>query len=167
MEYLQIFNQKREMIDEKISRDDKLNLPEGKYFMIVLIFIENSEGKFLLQKTSKERNSCIATTGGHVTYGDDGLKTVVKEVKEELGLEISASEVEFVDAIKYDKAFSEIYYLNKDININSIIVQPEEVDEVNWYSVDEIKKLIEAGEFRKGNIVPFEKVLEYKENKKG
>ena len=45
MEYLQIFNQKREMIDEKISRDDKLNLPEGKrkqamppFFMLFITF---------------------------------------------------------------------------------------------------------------------------------
>ena len=76
MEYLQVFNDKKKPLDEKVERENKYQLPEGKYFMVVIIFIENSEGKFLLQKTSKERNSCIATTGGHVKFGDNGLDTI-------------------------------------------------------------------------------------------
>ena len=162
MEYLQVFDKEKKMLNEKVARDNKLDLPDGKYFMIVLIFIENSEGKFLFQKTSKERNSCIATTGGHVTFGDDGLKTAVKEVKEELGVTLDASELSFVDTFIYSKGYLETYYVKKDIDINSITVQTEEVEYVKWYSVDEIKEFIDKGELRKGNIEPFKKLLEYK-----
>lgn len=162
MEYLQLFNENKKKLDEKVNRKDKSNLPEGKYFMIVLVFIENGEGKFLLQKTSKSRNSCIATTGGHVTFKDDGLYTAFKEVKEELSIEIIQEELKYVDTITYKNCHLEIYYVKKNININQIKVQEKEVEYVNWYSIDEINKLIDQGEFRESNIIPFKKVLKYK-----
>jgi len=85
MEYLQLFDEFKNKLDEKIDRDLKKTLQGNKYFMIVLLFIEN-DNKFLLQKTSISRNSEIATTGGHVTYGDCGYATVLKEAQEELGI---------------------------------------------------------------------------------
>ena len=59
------------------------------YKGIALIFIENSKGEFLIQKTSKNRDSVYATTGGHVDYGDTFDHTIIKEVREELGIDIS------------------------------------------------------------------------------
>lgn len=162
MEYLQVFDENKNILNEKISREDKFTLKDGKHFMVVIIFIENSEGKFLLQQTSSNRNSCIATTGGHVTYGDDGFKTVIKEVKEELGLNLLSSEFNYVDTYDYKNGFLEIYYVKKDIDINKLKLQEEEVEEVNWYSIDEIKDLIKDDKLRKGNIKPFEEILKYR-----
>lgn len=162
MEYLQVFDNKRNMLDEKIPRPNKFDLPEGKYFMVIVVFIENSENKFLLQRTSKEKEHCIATTGGHVVYGDDGLTTVIKETEEELGLTLDKSEIKYVDYLIGEKGLAEVYYVKKDIDINKLVLQEEEVESVNWYSIEEINKLIEDNEFRKGNIKPFEKVLEYR-----
>ncbi len=107
MEYLQVFDEKKKVLNEKVSRDEKYNLPDGKHFMIVLIFIENNKGEFLLQKTSKSRHSCIATTGGHVTYGDNAIETVIKECKEELGIDISSNEFSYVDTVLFKNCFLE------------------------------------------------------------
>ena len=168
MEYLQVFNENKEMLNEKIARDEKNNIASGKYFMIILLFIENSEGKFLLQKTSKSRNSCMATTGGHVTFGDDALKTVIKEAKEELDLDLTPKELKYIDTIKYKNCYLETYYVKKDININDLKVQEEEVEYVNWYSDKEINEFISKKEFREGNIEPFKRVLNKKrENNNG
>lgn len=162
MEYLQVFDKEKNMLNEKISREDKFDLKDGKHFMIVVIFIENSEGKFLFQQTSSSRNSCIATTGGHVTFGDDGFKTAIKEIEEELGLTFIPSEFNYVDTFDYKNCFLEIYYVKKDININKLKLQEEEVVEVNWYSIEEINDLIKENKLRKGNIKPFEEVLKYR-----
>ena len=164
MEYLQVFNSKREKLDEKVSRADKYNLPKDKYFMVILIFIENSEGKFLMQKTSKNRGSCIATTGGHVSYGDTGFDTVFKEAKEELGLDLKPNEVKYIDTSMFKNGLLENYYVKKDIDINTLTIQKEEVDYVSWYTVDEIKELIDKNEFREGNIEAFYQILEYIKN---
>ena len=167
MEYLQVFNKDKAAIDEKVLREDKYKLPDGKYFMIVLIFIMNSEGKFLMQKTSKSRNSCIATTGGHVSYGDTGLITVFKEAKEELGLDLDTNEIQYIDTLIFKNGIEETYFVNKDIDINTLTIQKEEVDYVEWFTVDEIKELINKKEFREGNIDAFYKVLDYIQKKIG
>ena len=152
MEYLQVFDEKKKALKDKVSRDEKYNLPDGKHFMIVLIFIENENGKFLLQKTSKARNSCIATTGGHVTYGDSALETVVKECKEELGIDLSEDEISYVDTVLFKNAFIETFYTK---------MEDEEVESVRWYTQDEISIFIENNQLREGNIKPYQKVLEY------
>lgn len=87
------------MLNEKIERSLKLTLTGNKYCMLIMLFIENDKGEFLLQKTSKSRNSEIATTGGHVTYGDDGFKTTIKEAKEELGVNLLPEDLKYVDTI--------------------------------------------------------------------
>ena len=164
MEYLQVFDKEKNKINEKISRENKFDLKDGKRFMVVVVFIENNEGKFLLQKTSSNRDSCIATTGGHVSFGDDGFKTVLKEVKEELGLILKEDEINYVNTFTFEKAFLELYYLKKDIKLNNLKLQTEEVENVNWYSIDEIEKLIEENKLRKGNINPFKEILKYRGN---
>lgn len=161
MEYLQVFDEFKNKSDEKIERSLKKALTGNKYFMIILLFIEN-DNKFLLQKTSILRNSEIATTGGHVTYGDDGYITVFKEAKEELGITLDKNLLNLVDTITCKNCFAEIYYTNQKIDINNIIIQEDEVESVKFYTIDEINKLIDDNMLRKGNIEPFKKVLEYR-----
>ena len=162
MEYLQVFDKEKNILNEKVDRDNKYKLPDGKFFMIALIFIENSEGKFLMQKTSKERHSCIATTGGHVEFGDTGFETIIREVKEELGIELLPEDINYVGATIYKNCHLETYYTKKPIDINSVVIQKSEVEYVDWYSEEELLKFIENNEFREGNIKPFEFILKYR-----
>lgn len=159
MELLQLFDENKNMLNESIERDRKKELEPGKYFMIILLFIENNN-KFLIQKTSESRKSEYATTGGHVTYGDDALKTVIKEAKEELGLDLKESEIKEIETITHKLAHIGIYYCNKKIDINKLKIQEEEVESLYWMSLDEINELIKEDKFRKSNIIPLEKVLE-------
>ncbi len=166
MEYLQVFDENKKMLNEKIERDLKMTLSGNKYFMIILLFIQNEKGEFLLQKTSSSRNSTIATTGGHVTYGDDGFKTTIKEAKEELGITLLPNDIQYIDTITWSNGYEEIYYTNKKIDINDIKLQEEEVENVAWYSVEQINKLIDEDKLRKGNIEAFNRVLTYIETYK-
>ena len=160
MELLQLFDENKNMLNESIERNRKKELEPGKYFMIILLFIQNDEKKFLIQKTSVNRESEYATTGGHVTFGDDVLTTVIKEAKEELGLVLNENEIEEIETITHKLAHVGIYYCNKKIDIDKLKIQEEEVDSLYWMSVDEINELIKEDKFRKSNIIPFQKVLE-------
>lgn len=159
MELLQLFDENKNMLNEGIERDKKKEVPQGKYFMIILLFIENNN-KFLIQKTSANRESIYATTGGHVTFGDDALKTVIKEAKEELGLDLKESEIKEIETVKGKYGYVSIYYCNKEIDIDKLTIQEEEVESLHWMSVDEINELINEEKFRKSNIIPLQKVLE-------
>lgn len=114
----------------------------------------------MFQKTSKEKGNELATTGGHVKSGQNCNEAIVSEVFEKLGIDISNDNFELVDTMKFGIAFQDVYYLKKDIDIKNLTLQSEEVEEVMWLSVDEIKKFISQGKLRKGNIKAFENLLE-------
>ena len=88
MEYLNLYDKEGNLTKEKGIRGEITNKLVG----IVLIFIENSKGEFLIQKTSPSRENVYATTGGHVSYGSTFEETVINEVKEELGIDILEKE---------------------------------------------------------------------------
>ena len=161
MEYLQLFDENKNMLKETVTRDNKQDIKKGNYFMIILLFLENDKHEFLIQKTSKERDSVYATTGGHVSYGDDNITTVIKEANEELGITLSKEDIVFIDSEKHDVAYCDIFYAQKNIPIEDFKIQEDEVDAVYWMSQDEINNLIKEGKFRKGNINQYQKVLKY------
>ena len=85
--------------------------------------------------------------------------TITKEIKEELGLDVKIEELTLFYTDKRKYAFQDAYYLKKDIDMNEITVQKEEVEYVKWLSIDEINKLIENNEFRVGNIESFKYLI--------
>ena len=161
-EYLDLYDENRNLTGEKVLRCKGMQPVEGRYISIVIVFIENSEGKFLIQKTSKEKGSVFATTGGLVESGYTPDQTVVKEIEEELGIKVDISDLELVKTYKRPHAFQDTYYMKRDIDIKDLKLQEEEVEYVEWLSVDEIKNLIKENKFREGNIEPFEYIINNK-----
>lgn len=157
MEYLELLDENKNLTGKIIERGTMFE--ESYYVNIVIVFIENSKGEFLIQKTSKEKGNVWATTGGHVKAGSAPLVAITEEIKEELGIDVKANEISHIMIDKRTHTFQDVYYLKKDIDINDLILQKEEVEFVKWLSIDEINKLIENNEFREGNIKPFKYLI--------
>ena len=155
MEYLNLYDVNGNLLKEIGLR----GVETDKYKGVSTIYIQNSKGEFLIQKTSKERNSIYATTGGHVSYGSDFKKTIIKEVREELGLDISKDEFKEVYSYIFDYYYQKVYYLKKDIDINNLTIQKEEVEYVQWFNKETIEKLINSNVFRKGNIEGYRYII--------
>lgn len=158
MEYLDIYNEKKEKLNKKVKRGDKILANE--HILVSVIFIENSEGKFLIQKTSKEKGEKYATTGGHVLSGENSKEAIIREVKEELGLDISNEDIIHIGDLLFGIPFGEIYYLKKDLDITKLKLQQEEVEKVEYLSKNEILKLIENDKITKSHGLMFKKLLE-------
>lgn len=165
MELLALFDKDNKSIEGYIDRKHKLDVDEGKYFKIILVFIQNSEDKFLIQKTSINRGEEFATTGGHVSYGDSGLYTAIKELKEELGININSTELKLYSSILYTKAWCECYYTKLDIDKDSLNLQKDEVESIYWLSHNDIDNLIKKNQFRKSNIEPYNNLQKILKNK--
>lgn len=164
MELLQLFDENKKMVDEYVVRKPKCDIPPKRNIMYILLFIQNDEGKYLVQKTSKEKGSVFAVTGGGVDYGDDDYKTVFKEAKEELGLDLDKNKLYHIDTIKGNKDINvlcSIYYYKDNIDLNNLVLQKEEVEDVFLFTDEEIDELNNIGEFRKGNILPYEIVKKW------
>ena len=158
MEYLNLYDREGNLLNEKGIRGEKNDNLVG----IVIIFIQNSNGEFLIQKTSTSRNSIFATTGGHVSYGATFEETIIKEVKEELGIDITNEKIIEINTYIRDYYIQKVYYLKKDIDIKDITIQEDEVDYVKWLNIETINKLIENKEFREGNIEGYQYIVNKK-----
>lgn len=158
MEYLDIYNEKKEKLNKKIKRGDKLL--DNEHILVAVIFIENSEGKYLIQKTSKEKGEKYATTGGHVLSGETPKTAIIRETKEELGLDVSNENIIYIGDLLFGIPFGEIYYLKKDLDIAKLKLQQEEVEQVEYLTKTEILKLIETEKMVKSHGLIFKKMLD-------
>lgn len=163
MELRDLYDENRNKTGEVISKYD--TVPLGRYYITVMIFIENFKGEFLLQQRSPQRGGQWATTGGHPKSGESSIEGLCTEIKEEIGVDVNQDEPKLFKTIKTEDDFLDLYYLKKDIDINSIKMQKEEVQNVAWFSKDRINEMIADGTFFKWHINEYKSCLEYLENK--
>ena len=135
-------------------------IPKDKRISVVLVFIENSKGKFLVQKRSTIKTGTYGFTGSHPKSGETIIQGMQTEIKEELGLSVFQSDLKLINSGIDDECFYNIYYIKKDIDISSLTLQKEEVDFVKWFTIDEINSLIKDGLFFKNHYEAYQIFLE-------
>ena len=87
---------------------------------------------------------------GHVDAGEFGRQAIIRETKEELGIEIDDKDIRYLvgstsENIQGDiinRHYNECYLIIKDIDISDIKLQEEEVSEVKYFSKEELLKRI-------------------------
>lgn len=171
---MNIIREKRDLYDANRNLTKKTvfkgePIPKENYIVVVLVFIQNSEGKFLIQKRSKMKNGKYATTGGHPKSGERSIEGIITEVKEEIDVQLDEKDLELYYSGKSDeeRVFWDDYYIKLDIpNIEKLKLQKSEVESVCWLSTNEIRKLDKEGKFFRNNIDEFDRLLDWLENKK-
>ena len=139
-------------------------IPEGYYPMVVMVVIRNSNGEFLMQKRVESKGGDWGVTGGHPKSGETPIEGIITEVKEELGLDFSKENFIEYDSGCDGKDCYKMYFVTKDININDITIQQEELSEVRWFTMDELKGMVNSGELNEDQIACFNKVCNYLNN---
>ncbi len=159
MEILDLYNDLGKAVGETIIRGEKTD--KGKNIMLSVIFIKDREGRYLNQKTSKEKGNRFSSTGGHVIHGENGLDTIKRELEEELGITNVDDEIQYVKTFKYPtkNCIFNVYLLEFDqLNISEIKLQ-EEVAEVKFLTCKEIKDIISRGDFLESHAYIFENFI--------
>ena len=160
MELLDIYDSNGKVTGRQIVRGDKtVKLSSDEHIALAVIFIENSKGEFLIQKSSIEKGSEYGTTGGHVDSGETPFEAIKREVKEELGINVDNEDIKDLGYMLYDIPLRYMFYLNKDIDINDIKVQTEEVEFVKYMSIDEINEIINQDLMTKSHAIQFKEML--------
>ncbi len=161
----------RDLYDKDSNKTDKTYrkgelIPEGYYPMVVMVVIRNSNGEFLMQKRVETKGGDWGVTGGHPKSGETPIEGIITEVKEELGLDFSNENFILYDYGCDGKDCYKMYFVNKDIDINDITIQKEELSEVKWFSMDELKHMVDTHELNDNQISCFIKVCDYLDNRK-
>lgn len=138
-------------------------LESGNYHLCVFVWIINRNKEFLLSKRASNIRwpNKWATTAGSAITGDDSITTVLKEVKEELGITLDPSNGKIFLQYRNDCTedcgeFIDVWIFQQEIDINSIVLQPEETCDAMWADRNTILKLIEKNEF-----VPIDEACPY------
>ena len=125
MEYLNVYDSNKNKLDKKIGSGDKLSNDE--HVLVAVIFIKNKDNKYLIKKPSLEKGGLYSTTEGHVLYNEDSKTSIIREAKEELGIDIANDNIKYIGSTLFGVPFGDIYYLEKDIDIDNIKLQKEKI----------------------------------------
>ena len=159
MEQRDLYDKDRNLTGKTIYKGEEV--PDGKYIIVVLVYIQNFEGKFLIQKRSARKNGLYATTGGHPKSGEDSIQGIITEVKEEIGLDIKPEDLVlyYGGRSESSRVFFDDYYVKMDIDdIDKLKLQEEEVESLHWFSAEEIHELMKEEKFFKNHYEEFEEL---------
>jgi len=102
-EIFDVLNENGEFTNQIETREECHN--KGLWHRAVVVFIISTDNKkILLQQRSANKklwpNLWDITAGGHVLTGEFGYQTVIRETKEEIGVDITKNDLEFIGGTK-------------------------------------------------------------------
>ena len=164
MELIDVYDENGNKTGKVVDRNTKDEAFEtGEHIGVSLIYIENDDNMFLIQRTSKQKGNIYSMTAGHINHNETPKETIIREVNEELGIDISKEEIIDLGYIIVDFPVRFIFYLKKNINIGDIILKKDEVEEVSCKTLNEIKKIINNGNMHKAHLDIINIIEKYKE----
>lgn len=159
MEMVDKLNNKRQSLNKTAERNKKI---EGEYRQSVHTWIINSKGEFLIQKRTSNKKTfpnMWSQTGGGVDEGETTFQAALRECNEELGITIDPDNIELVLSFKRKYDFVDVWLVRYDYDIIELTLQKEEVSEVKWATVDEIRALMREGKLAKSIEIYFDMFL--------
>lgn len=149
MELWDIYDRDRIKSDKTMIRGEEFE--KGSYHLVVHACIFNSNGEMLIQQRQPFKsgwsNMWDITVGGSAVSGDTSQTAIERELFEEIGLKIDLQNVRPHLTINFNEGFDDIYLIEKDVDINQLKLQYEEVQKVKWASIDEIYQKLDEGIF--------------------
>ena len=150
MEYIDIFDENNNPLGE-IKEKSKAH-EEGNFHRTAHIWIMNNKKELLLQKrsaTKKSHPNCWDISGaGHIMSGETVIEGAIRELKEELGIEVKETDLKFISVVKSTKnpknqEFGYVYLLESNNEIKDYIFEDNEVSEVKYVYFEDLEKMVE------------------------
>lgn len=151
-----------DVVDEEGSRtgeqvEKRTAQKEGLWHLTVHVWVYTPQGEVLVQKRRDDKpifpGKLDASVGGHLQAGETPTRACVRETKEEIGLDITEEDLQFVKRRRATfhpqpgwttNEVNEVFTLRYDGDKQSLKKQDEEVDELFFMSFEALERRLET-----------------------
>ncbi len=127
-------------------------LPEGLYHLVVHVWVVNSKGEYIITQRAANRPTfplmweCVA---GSALKGEDGLSVALREVKEEIELDLDPVNGKLINTFirKSVNDIVEVWLFKYDGDVLPDGRTTDEVAQAHWMNASEIKQLFDQDIF--------------------
>ncbi len=130
---------------------------KGLWHRAAHVWFVNGRGEILMQKRADNLESHPGewdiSAAGHLSAGNTRIQGALREVKEELGIELEEKDLKKIGELhnesihrggKYiNKEYDDVYVVRKDVPISDITVQKSEISEVKYVPAPELARWVE------------------------
>lgn len=150
-----------DVLDENGRKTGKVKLRsdvhrDGDWHAAVNILIVNDKNEVLHQRRAPNKDSFPnmwdLSCGGHVVTGESYLDAAIRELKEELGIDVQAEELQQLGSFKssaqptpdfINNTFEEVYLLRTDRDLADFKIQTEEISKIRYIEWRELRQMLE------------------------
>ena len=148
MEYWDIYDKDGNFTGRKKGKYEKWDKDE--YHLATEVWVINSKKQILIQQRSEKCQllpGIWALTTGRVVSGETTRQGCIRELKEELGIEAKEEECNLVKSLLKNRLgmIWDIYFLRKDVELEDVTLQKEEVSRVKLVNTDEFRDMLKEG----------------------
>jgi isopentenyldiphosphate isomerase len=148
MELCDVVDQFGKRTGRVVTRGTKLASDE--FYLAVHVWIRDESNQYLVQQRAFHLTSgpgVWSTTVGYVLSGEESIDGAIREVKEELGIQLLSAYLQRIERHVLDNRVEDIWMAEVHRDSIGIPAPGDEVADYKWVSRDELEQLADCGEF--------------------
>ena len=149
MELVDLYDENRVPLGQTAERYGQKG--PGAYRTVVHVCLFDSRGRLPIQQRTPEKliwpGLWDVSVGGGVDAGETSRQGAEREFREELGYPLDLSGLRPSVTVNFDGGFDDFYILCRDLPLEDLTLQKEEVSAVRWASLEEVLDLLDQGAF--------------------
>ena len=142
MEFNDIYDNNRQRTGRLHRRGDRWR--KGEYGLVVCVWVYDGNGRVLMTRRAPGKSfaGTWVNSGGAAKAGETSLEAIVRELREETGIQANPEEFQLLESGKDNFAFYDHYCLHRTTPLSDIVLLPGETDDAKWVTFPEVHEMI-------------------------
>ena len=149
MELVDLYDENRAPLGKTAERYGKKG--PGEYRTVVHVCLFDSRDRLLIQRRTAGKRvwpeKWDVSVGGGVDAGETSRQGAEREFREELGYPLDLSGRRPSVTVNFSAGFDDFFLVVRDIRLEELTLQKEEVRQVRWATLEEVLDMVDAGSF--------------------
>jgi 8-oxo-dGTP diphosphatase len=148
LEICELHDEMGQRTGRTVERGTKLS--PGEYYLVVHVWIRSEIGHYLVQQRALHLTAdpgVWATTAGYVLAGEESIVGAIREVQEEMGIQLSQDQLTCLKTLKTQNRLEHVWLAQvSQASLGNPIIGPE-VSDWKWFSKIELRDRISRNMF--------------------